>query len=401
MHIDRFRCTYLAPALLAGFLISACSGPQTLAPADLPREPAGPTYSMLVASPDGLLRAAMPAGTVDRVGPAMEAVVARSLAPSGAMLAVAFTRNDSTYLAVVTPGQGAARTLPLAAKRREVTMAWRPDEGALVAGYYTPDGDAPGPGGMVVVETAGMTMRPSGCTASRIVYGWPTADRMLVGDGKSIYLVEASGCATTTTFSLLKKHQVTPSPTGRHVAYIFRELEYNREKRTYEPDSTLMIAELDGSNERPVAGERYHPRNLAWSPDGSKLAFDVTSQTDPSIRHLAVYDLAAGEATFIVRATDTVMPSETRPQWSPDGRYLAYDRTFVHGELYQKGVRSMDDNAVYQVAEQPRAAGKLDLWGWAGNRTVLRTVDGHYLLGIPGQPIPEPLAVDGALIMVW
>jgi hypothetical protein len=329
----------------------------------------------------------------------VDRVVARSSA--GNLLALAYVRGDSTHLVVIDLAEGLSRTAPLAPGEREVTFAWRGEGQALAAGYVAREGEAMGAGSIVLLDPTTMTIRPSGCRASTIVYGWPDADRLLVGDGKAIHVVDAATCTTRSALSLLKKHHVAIDPTGRFVAYIFRELEYNREKRAYEPDSTLMLAEIDGSNERIIAGTRYHPRNLAWSPDGARLAFDVTSQTDPALRHLAVYDVAAAEATILVRATDTVLPSESRPEWSPDGAFLAYDRVFVHGELYQKAVRSLAENAVNVVAEQPISAGKLDVFGWTPTHVVLRAADGRYWLGAPGAPRPLPLDVGGDLVTVY
>lgn len=119
----------------------------------------------------------------------------------------------------------------------------------------------------------------------------------------------------------------------------------------------------------------------------------------PGRRH--PFHIAEAEATFLVRATDAVLPSESRPEWSPDGAFLAYDRVFVHGELYQKAVRSLADNAVHVVAEQPISAGKLDVLGWTPARVVLRAADGRYWLGTPGAPRPLPLDVGGDLVTVF
>ncbi|MDZ4699414.1 MAG: hypothetical protein SH809_06900 [Rhodothermales bacterium] len=385
----------LRAAVLITLAYSGCSAPAALPPPVAPavveaRET--DSYSKLVVDGKGWLRG-------DDVALPAERVVARARA--GDRLALAFIRNDSTHLALVDLTEDRVQTAPLAPRAREVTLAWRGDYGALAIGFFLREGEAMGAGGLVVVDVASMDVRPSGCRTSTVVYGWAEEDRLVVGDGKTIVAVDAATCATRSSLSLLKKHEVAVSPTGRHVAYVLRELEYNREKRAYEPDSTLMVAAIDGSNERAVAGSRYHPRNLSWSPDGTKLAFDVTSQTDPALRHLAVYDVAAGEATFIVRATDAVLPSESRPVWSPDGAFMAYDRVFVHGELYQKAIRSLADNAIHLVAEQPMTSGKLEVWGWTSKSVVLRSSAGQYLIGTPGEPRPLPLDVEGELVLVF
>lgn len=73
----------------------------------------------------------------------------------------------------------------------------------------------------------------------------------------------------------------------------------------------------------------------------------------------------------------------------------------MHGELYQKAVRSLADNAVRVVAEQPISAGKLDVLGWTPARVVLRAADGRYWLGTPGAPRPLALDVGGDLVTVY
>ncbi len=392
------RLYSLVLPLAGAALLAGCSG-TTPAASPVPAEPvpAGPAYDVVALTEEGLARIALPSGERTVFVEGAGDVLARAVSPSGDRTALAYTRNDSSFVAVVdaeavlTPGFSVPG-------RRTFTLAWRSDGEAFAAGYYTPEGTAMGAGGIMAVDAATGAARTVGCSASKMVYRWPDTERMLVGDGKNIYLVDAGGCATRSTTPILKKHMVAVSPDGRRMAYIFRDLVYDREARAYEPDSTLMVANVDGSDERTVAGKRYHPKNLAWSPDGQQLAFDVTSQTNPALRHLAIYDMAAGEATFIVRATDTVLPSETRPAWSPDGAFLVFDRTYVNGDLYQKGMRSMVDNAVYTLAEQPRSGGKLAIWGWAGPRVVLETPDGRYLVAAAGTSRPDTLVMSGRLV---
>jgi TolB protein len=77
----------------------------------------------------------------------------------------------------------------------------------------------------------------------------------------------------------------------------------------------VVVARSDGRNARVVAGfqfEREPPATfLDWSPDGSRLAFvDWTKGVD-------VVDVDSGEVR-------TVAPGATQPAWSPDGRRLAY-----------------------------------------------------------------------------
>lgn len=62
----------------------------------------------------------------------------------------------------------------------------------------------------------------------------------------------------------------------------------------------------------------------AWSPDGKRLAFEVTEDDGHAIvaSDLYVYDVAAGRTTRLT-ATDSTI--ERRPSFSPDGANLAFD----------------------------------------------------------------------------
>jgi Tol biopolymer transport system component len=55
-----------------------------------------------------------------------------------------------------------------------------------------------------------------------------------------------------------------------------------------------------------------------WSPDGTKLAYQVLSSVDPSELH--VYDFEKGESSFFARRVQSF-------DWSPDGRTIAYTTT--------------------------------------------------------------------------
>src|SRR5579859_3100660 len=87
----------------------------------------------------------------------------------------------------------------------------------------------------------------------------------------------------------------------------------------YARDGQLWLAALDGK-EKPVQlvvrGTNF---GQTWSPDGSKLAF-VSARNDHSF--IGVYDLAAKKVRFISPSVD----SDSNPEWSSDGKQLAFVR---------------------------------------------------------------------------
>jgi len=87
----------------------------------------------------------------------------------------------------------------------------------------------------------------------------------------------------------------------------------------YLRDGELWLAPLDGK-EKPVqlvvrgANAEHH-----WSPDGSTLAF-VSGRGDHSF--IGIYDVSSKTVRFIAASVDT----DSNPQWSADGKQLAFVR---------------------------------------------------------------------------
>lgn len=116
-------------------------------------------------------------------------------------------------------------------------------------------------------------------------------------------------------------------------------------------DQQIYSMNSDGTN--PV--RLTHLRDailsdLDWSPDGQSLAFvnqlpvsDSQNQYD-----IFVLDVATGRIT---RLTDDE-PSENRPSWSPDGKFIAYLSDV--GGAYDIWVMTGDGKIVQQITHDPR-----------------------------------------------
>ncbi len=179
------------------------------------------------------------------------------------------------------------------------------------------------------------------------------------------------------------------SPTGRHAAYITQQGEEWRNLTLHIirlPDGTPVteIALTSDVTEPPLGVELYEWEHfealrsiaeyngLAWSPDGSQLAF-LGAQGGPS-SDLFVFDTASGET---LQLTDG--PTQgLKPAWSPDGNLIWHLGITSLGTgaglaLDRVWAAVPDGSAVYEVmsAEQVSRIGDAVLLGWADDDTAI------------------------------
>jgi len=110
----------------------------------------------------------------------------------------------------------------------------------------------------------------------------------------------------------------TWSPDGRHVAFIknFQEVSVY-DTRNHD----IRILARGSFPQLPVAGPRFtFQRLLAWSPDGSKIAY--ISSGSHGFRNAWIVAGAGGEPH---QATSLATVNSVSVSWSPDGRSLAVD----------------------------------------------------------------------------
>ena len=128
------------------------------------------------------------------------------------------------------------------------------------------------------------------------------------------------------------------SPDGRQI--VFSGLEGGL--------SDLYIINVDGTGLRRLTNDKYADLNPVWSPDGQTLAFvtdrgpgtDFQTLTTGQFR-IALYDLR-GDSVVALAHMDR--GGNVGPQWSPDGRQLAFvsDRNGVANiYLYELGTHEL------------------------------------------------------------
>lgn len=240
-----------------------------------------------------------------------------STSPNGQSAIVAIGGS----LIYVGQESGALNLLHSGSERLRYTVAWSSVGDEVAFGFYEPSGDAMGPGGIRLFNPQTKIVSDVGCSASKAVLSVLGDGSLLVRNDDNLYQVSAEGCNTLRSVDARKLYHVSPSPDGEHIAYILRDLVYNRDTRAYEPDSTLYIELASGSEPVKVIGDKYSPRNLAWSSDGSELMYDVGPADSPGMRAISIYSVSDARSSYLLPPGSV---SASHGRFSPDGRHVIY-----------------------------------------------------------------------------
>lgn len=349
------RPSRVVPVLLAGVLAGGCASSAPPTDSTMVTEPESTGPMLLVSDETGVAQLA-PGGRVD-IQPGARFSGLYSRKDAGRDVIVQLVEGDVARLAALSP-DGSLTTIHEMESDARYTVSWSPS-GDLAFAY---EGESQRGVG---IRRADGEISNVGCRASSKALGWASADRPVVGDGQNHYVVEAQGCATVARVDARKMHEAAFNPSRPLVAYILRELAYDRPNRQYVPDSSLYVSNVDGSDPKLVVGDRYKPHRPAWSPDGVDLAFDARLPDDPGRRLISIYDADLGSSAFLnPDAVESTM-SEWNPHWSPGGRNIAYLQRDPRGED-RVAVRSLDGSFVTVVGES--------------GETIARWIDENYLV---------------------
>jgi len=117
-----------------------------------------------------------------------------------------------------------------------------------------------------------------------------------------IYSVGVDGRDGTRIPSNAAESDVVASRDGTHIAFL--------------RDGNVWVADASGAHARPITRTSEPKQDLAWSPDGRRLAFSVCADTSCR-RGIEVVNADGSNPHRVVN-------DALQPTWSPDSRYLAY-----------------------------------------------------------------------------
>lgn len=378
--------------MVTGLLLAGCATTQTTdEPADTEEAPSGPALALLFTQEEtGLRIHDVRDDTTRTLVPGASYTGARAVSPSSRYVAFSYTTADSTSLAVVDRTE---HTLtPVDTRSADVTysVAWHPSEERLAFAYYHPTSSGTrGPGDVFVTRPNGAP-KDVGCQAAREVLHWLPDGSLATRNDENLYIVAPDGCATRASAEAERIRTTAYAPNGEHLAYLHRELTYNRDANEYTPDTSLFLSDNHGRNAKKLFGADRRVRHLQWSPDATELAFD-THAKESGTRQIAIYRVGANRTVFLTPPSET-SAEQVHPQWSPSGTHLGFtlrtetksyaavriegqtrrfgpvdgtvgpwldDRTFVVSGPDRLRIHSLDGSTTY---ERPSPTTLIDAW---------------------------------------
>jgi len=284
-----------------------------------------------------------------------------ALSPDGSLLAVSYAADDSTHLALIDRAGPTIQQVHGVPGAATYTLAWHPGAERLAIAYYTPTSDGTrGPGDVLTVRP-GSTPQRIGCSAAREVFHWFANGTLATRDDNNVYVVAENGCATQASFDARRMHEATYSANGERLAYMYRELNYDRDAGAYRPDSSLTLSAPDGLGSEVLFGDERAARHLRWAPEAAELAFSARLDDAPR-RHIMIYNTAQDRVLFLVPPNQAAPGDQVHPRWSPSGNVVAFTR--------RAGGTS---TAVVRVEGQTRPLGSTmgPVAGWIDDQTLV------------------------------
>jgi Tol biopolymer transport system component len=134
-----------------------------------------------------------------------------------------------------------------------------------------------------------------------------------------------------------------PSPDGKQIAYLWREAD------AWE----LRVIGLDGAEPRVLChkedADAVRPFPADWSPDGTSILIVLWHFMDPG-SEIALVSARDGSVRIL---KDFDKRLTERPRFSPDGRFIAFDRQQRPGEKSDLFVLALDGGREIPLIEHP------------------------------------------------
>ena len=197
----------------------------------------------------------------------------------------------------------------------------------------------------------------------------PDGSQVVYGSDGDMYTVDTEGGEPRLLLASAGWGLFYPtfSPDGAQIAYF---------DGGGDIENTLRVINADGSGVRVVIDQEFgHVRDLAWSPDGSRLTFQAAGAGPFRIEHVWIVGVDGSGLTDVSQEGDAWGTALT---WSPSGRQLAFESP---GGIW---VINADGSGLRQVALPGRRA---PMWSPDGSRIAYLDEDSLYVADLDGTHV--------------
>lgn len=269
-------------------------------------------------------------------------------------------------------------------------IVWSPDGRRFAATIQEGGGEMIPVARIVVVDpaTGRFDLLLEAHNAYRLVQGWSPDGRQIAfaaspGFGEDslregIWIMNADGSGEPRFVS--DGRLAAWSPGGKQMAIH----DVARDPKTGAWVNSIWILDLESSEERVVfsrsAGGGASGFKLAWSPDGTRLAFAFGPEGLGTglDRDVWVLDLRSGHLTQLTHGG-----LNDSPTWSPDGRLIAYvGEVQVKGRFAEAIMIARADGSCKVQALGPADFLAATAWSPDGKRIAFEGPDGPYMLDV-------------------
>ena len=167
------------------------------------------------------------------------------------------------------------------------------------------------------------------------------------------------------------------NPRQKKIAYLGWTNHYTEKGMSF-TKNLYLFNPATGQTRQLTSSDDVSVHGFAWSPNGQHICYLTSLRRDikatPSHRSKVEYewvlydlDLRNSAQTLLMRNTDLREPSQGLfgPNWSPNGRYLAFEVVHQDNRLGDIGILGVPNRRFHQLTNDGKS--KLPLWSKNGN----------------------------------